>query len=191
MTTANLAEMADVLGVSLPTMREYIKRWPDLPVIERGGQGAAWQFDAPAVAAFVKAREDEEKEAREQRNASLAQMSLPDDLFAADPQTAGMSATDLGKYYRALREGDELAKSRRLTISIGEGRQHLEPAWAFLSQEMRAVPGIIGREFNLPHDLVRAWTRRVNEILRQTHPKFGIFLYGGPPPGLDDDDQAA
>ena len=58
----------DVLEVSIPTVKLMMRRHVDFPILKRGGQGRAWQFDADAVLAFVaslRARRDADLAARE------------------------------------------------------------------------------------------------------------------------------
>ncbi len=76
MTTVNLRDMAHVLGVSLPTMRDLLRRHSDLPVIHRGATGSPWEFDPQAVVAFlVEKRADAERQ-RHVRAELVGQMRL-------------------------------------------------------------------------------------------------------------------
>jgi len=45
--TANKAELAELLGLSLPTLDAMVRR--GCPVLQRGAQGREWCFDVPAV----------------------------------------------------------------------------------------------------------------------------------------------
>lgn len=43
----NRAELAEILGISLPTVNAWVKQ--KMPYVRKGGMGADWQFDTAAV----------------------------------------------------------------------------------------------------------------------------------------------
>ncbi len=43
----NRAELAEINGVSMPTIDDWVKR--GCPVVQRGGRGRAWQFNTAEV----------------------------------------------------------------------------------------------------------------------------------------------
>jgi len=47
MRTANRKEIADIMGVSLPTIDSWIKR--GCPFVTRGGKGKEWLFNITSV----------------------------------------------------------------------------------------------------------------------------------------------
>jgi phage terminase Nu1 subunit (DNA packaging protein) len=70
-------EMAAVLGVSLHDLGRYLERWPDFPVVKRGGMGREWAFDGEAVRAFLAEKEAAARLAADERRAAMAQLTLP------------------------------------------------------------------------------------------------------------------
>lgn len=51
----NKAELAEVLGISLPTVGQWVKE--GLPAVSRGGNGRAWEFDLAECVAWVRKRD--------------------------------------------------------------------------------------------------------------------------------------
>ena len=45
----NKAEICRALGISKPTLADWMARDVDFPVVARGGRGSAWKFDLPTV----------------------------------------------------------------------------------------------------------------------------------------------
>lgn len=52
----SLADMAARLEVSRETLRGWLRKWPDFPILERGTHGQRYSFDPEAVVLFVRAR---------------------------------------------------------------------------------------------------------------------------------------
>src|SRR4051794_4751712 len=74
----NKAELAQILGVSLPTLAAYIVRHGDaFPVLEKGGRGRDYWFEHDAVVEFLNARKAEDEAADTERQAALRQIALP------------------------------------------------------------------------------------------------------------------
>lgn len=46
-TIVNRAELADLFGVSLPTIDSWVRK--GCPVVERGGRGREWQFHVSEI----------------------------------------------------------------------------------------------------------------------------------------------
>ncbi|MBY0335454.1 MAG: terminase small subunit [Acetobacteraceae bacterium] len=76
-TLVNQRELAQVLGVSLPTLRDMVRRHAGFPVESRGDRGVEWKFDPDRVKAFLAAMKAEEAAAEAARHEKLAQMALP------------------------------------------------------------------------------------------------------------------
>ena len=73
----NKAEVAGILGISLPTLAAWIARYSDFPVYERGANGREWRFDAAAVRAWELSRREAEARDEAARRDLLAQFALP------------------------------------------------------------------------------------------------------------------
>jgi phage terminase Nu1 subunit (DNA packaging protein) len=75
----NKQELSDILGVSVVTVSDWIRRkyGDSFPVVSRGGNGREWSFDPDQVKAFLARVRDEAQQAEIERNAALRQYMLP------------------------------------------------------------------------------------------------------------------
>jgi phage terminase Nu1 subunit (DNA packaging protein) len=186
----NLEEMARKLGISRPTMREMITRYPDFPVLREGTNGVPWQFDPEAVIAFVQARRAEEEAGKAERSELLAQISLPDSLLAP-PEDLQITPSERLKNAQAMMKEDELRKQRQFLVATAEMRQRLSAAWTPLNQALQALPAAIGRRHNLPDDVVRAMRRYIEGQQRDLHRRLVDLLSPDiPAPPTEDNDAA-
>jgi len=48
----NMGELADIMDISVPTLRTLLKKTPDSPVVTVGANGAPWDFDVDAMHAW-------------------------------------------------------------------------------------------------------------------------------------------
>jgi phage terminase Nu1 subunit (DNA packaging protein) len=186
----NMEEMADILRISIPTLKRLMKRYPDFPVVARGSNGVPWQFDADAVIAFVRARREAEAAASAERDADLAQISLPLEE-AVPPEERALSASDRLKNAQAMLKEDEVARQRGFLVLTSEMRQRLAPAWAELGQSLQAMPATLGRRHNLPDAVVRDMRAMIAAKQREIHATLQDLLGGPPPPGEPEDAAAA
>ena len=72
----NLAELSELFGVAELTLRRWMDRDPTFPVLKRGSNGVAYQFDARAVKAWLDGNKAAREEAGEERRQELAQLQL-------------------------------------------------------------------------------------------------------------------
>jgi phage terminase Nu1 subunit (DNA packaging protein) len=183
--TVNLEEMASKLGISLTTLREWMRKHPDFPVVAEGRSGIAWQLDPEAVVAFVRSKREEEAEARAARDDQLAQISLPmEDLVP--PEERGVSASERLKMAQAMRVEDEVARQRGFLVLTSDMRTKLTEAWVPLNQFLQALPGQIGRRHNLPDGVIRDIRRLIETQQRELHRKLRELLAPDvqPPPDV-------
>jgi len=69
--TINLRKVAEVLGISQPTARAWVKK-DGFPVEKHGSPGVAYEFDAIKVAKWKAEKERQLEENRVAREAKLA-----------------------------------------------------------------------------------------------------------------------
>ena len=66
MSALNMERLSIALGVSLPTLRRWLLIYGDeFPVVRRGSNGRAYEFDLAAVSAFLDAKREARKLAAE------------------------------------------------------------------------------------------------------------------------------
>jgi len=120
----SLGELAAIPGMpSEPTLRKLIEQNADFPVISRGKNGQAYEFDLEAAVTFIKdlrRREEEQARARSEEVRQLGLQLLGDDALAADERTVGLTPTER----KAMLEEELLAT--KLAVQRGELVRKLE-----------------------------------------------------------------
>lgn len=178
----NKRELAAILGISQPTLADWIDRHADFPVVERGTNGKEWRFDAAAVAEFIRAKDEEAAREEADRRARLAQLGLPftDPGDAAAPASTDYTLDDI----KRIQLADKLRTERGFLVSVPETRQHLTASIARWNRSLHAVIRQAARDFALPDAIARALDERLAEAQRQ----FVRELRGGANLFDDDDD---
>lgn len=189
--TVNLEEMAAKLRVALSTLRDWMRRHPDFPIVAEGRSGVAWQLDPAAVIAFVQQKRAEEAASKAQRDELLAQIALPmDDLLP--PEERALTPTDRLKMAQAMLKEDEVARQRGHLVLKTDMRARLTEAWVPLTQFLQALPGQVGRRHNLPDVVVRDMRRAIETQQRELHRRLVDLLSPSTaaPPEVAEDDAA-
>ena len=107
----NRAELAEVFGVSLPTVESWVRR--SCPVGQRGGRGRAWKFNTAEVRSW---RDDDIRaQASDTANASFDQLKLR--KLAAETEQAEL---DLARAKDELVPVEQF--ERAMTKAFGEVR---------------------------------------------------------------------
>lgn len=154
----NKAELAQVLGCSLPTVSVYMNRYgDDFPVLERGGRGRDWWFDHEQVVTFLEGKWAIEAETDAERQASLRQIALPlghnggPELDAAQPPIRPADMLALMKVRRMQRE--EAYACGRL-VEAAKVSTKLEELLSCWNRELHQAVRQFGRQRGLDDDLV-------------------------------------
>ncbi|MDD2794375.1 MAG: terminase small subunit [Acidocella sp.] len=161
MVEVNLDQLSQQLQCSLPTARKLIQDYPDLPVIERGGMGKQWRFDAGAVIAFLQAKRDEELALAAQRNEALAQLTLP--ISRRDETGAEVSLDDKLKAVKLRAAEREELKESRFLVPTHEVRDALEKAFRRYGQMQNSALDRVCKAHNLPEAVKRVLEREFAE----------------------------
>lgn len=183
----NKRELAKILKCSLPTVSALVDRYADFPVERRGSNGVEWQFAADTVIAFLTTKREEEQAAavaqHRERAALLDQFRLPiDDLAPAGDATLTPQARLA--VARAKSIEDKMARESGLLVPTTEVRASLTAAIAQLNQFLAALPGTIGRRYNLPDPVIRDMRRSIEQQQRQFLAALGVLA---PPDTAPDD----
>lgn len=152
--TINKADLADkILRCSLPTLDGLLREYPDFPVVKRGSNGVAWEFDAEHVQEFLHQKREAEKRAAAERQELFKQFSLPIDDAPAEAE--GLTPAQRASLARARLLEQKIARESGFLISTAELRPKLQIAFERLAKMLDALPAQIGREFNLPDPVQR------------------------------------
>ena len=159
--TINKDQLATLLGCSLPTVTALIKRYPDIPIVERGGLGQEWKFDGPAVVAFLQARRDEQNQARAAKDEQLSQLALP--ITERDGDADKVSADERLKLARLRQLEREELKEAGFLVPTHEVRAVLERAMRRYAQIQESAVERISNTHNLPEAVRRALVREFQD----------------------------
>jgi len=137
--------MAKVLGMSARNLKIIIDADETFPVVERGGEGHPWTFDARAVLDHMIARDDAVLAKRAKEVAALARMTgisieAPGVDSGAAPQA--FSAEALRQTASTLVTVQKLKKEQQALIDAEQVRQFLSDYHQRFQQE---VLGALGR----------------------------------------------
>jgi phage terminase Nu1 subunit (DNA packaging protein) len=159
--TVNRAGLAQALGCALTTIDAMVKRWPEFPVVERGGPGRQWEFDAEAVVAFLQGKRNEEERSRAEKDEMLAQLTL----LPARRDEAGrpLSIDDEIKASKLRAIQREEMKENRFLVPTHEVRRALERALTRYVQVQESALQRVVKTHNLPEAVERALRREFEE----------------------------
>ncbi len=161
----NKRELAQVLGVSVPTINAWLDRHEGFPIVQEGTNGREWQFDAIAVRAFLDDRRAEEEREEARRQAAIAQLGLPLDDVSGEV-TSALSGKERLQELRALKAEDDLRVQRGYLVSVPETRTMLGNAIGRWNRAIHAAILQAGRDMNLPATVIRALDDRLDETQR-------------------------
>jgi len=168
MPIVNKAELASIIGVSLPTMESMIRKDADFPIVQRGSNGVAWQFDTDAVRQHMTAVRERELAAAEAREAELAQVVLPG-LDLELP--ASGKAADMLNAMRAQKLKIELEKQAGGLVWTHEVRQPLAIAVGELTRFLADLPTQATRGMGLPDEIVSEMENRIADAMLEFNTK--------------------
>lgn len=114
----NRAELAEILGISLPTVDAWVK--DKMPFVRRGGRGVEWQFDTASV---IQWREDRAKDT------AGGQLN---DIDAIEMETARV---------KLERERLKYAAEASLVVPLDQLERRLSVVFAEIRAAMRNLPG--------------------------------------------------
>ncbi|WP_419900703.1 terminase small subunit [Roseomonas sp. USHLN139] len=162
----NKSELAEILGISLPTLNDWIKKDPSFPVEVRGSNGVEWQFDPSAVLEHRQQVQQAEIEAARQRQAVIEQYRLP----LAGPVDSGSDGKFTPQQELALVRKRQLemdmAKEAGFLVESTKVRMVLRTAINQLNRSFQGLPSQVGRQFNLPEATVRAMRDHLEDYQR-------------------------
>lgn len=159
----SLQELVSLPGMpSEPTIRKLIDKHGDFPILKRGKNGDAYEFDLGAAAKFILGlREKEEEEARA-RAVEVRQFGL--DLLG--PDAAALSADQVGlsaKERRDLLEEElvaiKLAKERRDLVRKTSVEAALAEFLVWLAQRQSTFSARLAKRADVPRDVLLAVDR--------------------------------
>jgi len=172
--TLNMSELAYVIGVSLPTLRQLIQRHGDFPIERRGDKGVDYQFHIDAVRSWMERHEAEKAAAEEDRRKQLD--LLASEIYGAPPEGAGpaLSPAERKQLAEAVRAEDYNRIKRGDLLERHDVSYRLRQALAHFQKKLRQIPADLARESGIERGLRQALDnlirQRVNEAIETLLP---------------------
>lgn len=186
----SLGELAAMAGMpSEPTLRKMIAEHADFPVLARGTNGVAYEFDAELACAFVKSLREREEEKARARAAEVRQFNL--EYLGADAvvdqSSVGLSASER----KALLEEEliamKVAERRGELVRKSTVDAAIAAVFDLLSQRRRSLSARLAKRT----DLTRQQQTLLDQLLeRESHDLAEKFeemsRHGVPSAGAED-----
>ncbi len=166
----NKGELAQILGVSLPTIAAYLVRYGDeFPVLERGSRGRDYWFDREAVVDFLQSRRAADAEADADRQAAIRQFALPlghnggPELEEAEVPVRPADLLALMKVRKLQREEGYACGLLVRAADVGASLGELLRTW---SRHQHQMVQQFGRERGLADDLIADLDKALTDTQR-------------------------
>ena len=166
--TLNKAEMAKRLKVSLPTLTNWLDRWPDFPIVDRGTNGKSWRFDPHAVFDFLAERQEEEQRKSAGRDEQLERLQLQfDELFEPEDQPRSLGTVPAKEQIDIWRLRDlkrkEAERCGKLVIA-DQMQDMMATAFAMLARDTGAFLRQLARDQSWPDAVLRQAESRLKDV---------------------------
>ena len=142
----SLADLASMQGMPRePTLRKLIADHDDFPLLSRGTNGRAYEFNLADAFQFVRGLQQREEDAARAKREAVNQLTLGllgDDSLADETVSRGLSPAEQAAAYQAeimriklAREKGELVKADEMEAALGELAVWMRDALTSLSSK--------------------------------------------------------
>lgn len=166
-TVRNLSETADFFSVSVPTVKEWIKR--GCPVLEGGSNGVAYQLDLRQVGAWRREEIERADDERTRREAANRQLAL--ELFGGELlTTSGDGGQHLTpKQMRELADAQKhlmlVERERGSLVKADDMAVAISGAFKRIADRLRLIPDDLQRRHGLDADVASHVADQVDDAL--------------------------
>jgi hypothetical protein len=163
----NQTELVQIAGISAPTLRDYMRKYPEtFPIVEGGSNGRDYVFDVREVRKFLDGLEEEKRQAEAKRRAELA--DLQRDFFGEALEDEGaleLTPDQRKKLADAKHAENRLSEQQGQLVKAAEVRQAVERAFLQLRRRLEGLGQEIAKTYGLDRPARIAIDERVREIL--------------------------
>lgn len=164
----NLAHAAHFLDITETTLKRWLVQDPGLPVLRRGGNGKAYVFWAPDLAAWSKSRDERQQVSEAERRDEVSQlrMDLLGGVVTRETEQAPLSGKERKEELAAEALAIQIAKARSELVEADAMREAIEAAFLKFRNGMLALPDRIARELDLDREGRQAVDRHCRLVLK-------------------------
>jgi phage terminase Nu1 subunit (DNA packaging protein) len=160
----NKAELATILRTSLPTLDKLLRKHGDaFPVLRKGTNGVAYEFDPAAVTAFLRQIDETRIAAGQARDELMQQYTLPE---IAPPEDAALTPRDRVALAKLRQLEREEAIEAGFLVETAKVRAAVYTAFAALRRDMDAAIRQELRNAAIPDAVIRSIQARIAEAQR-------------------------
>lgn len=165
----SLGDLANMAGMpSEPTIKRMIDADPEFPVLSRGTNGRAWEFDLKAAWQYIReCQERDEANARAHREA-VAQLGfdlLGEGALVDDVQVLTLSPQEQNAALNAEYLRTKMAEKRRSLVPVSEIASGLAEDLVFISDFGRAFSGRCAKRATFSREQMNVIDQVMDEFL--------------------------
>lgn len=165
----SLGDLAAMAGMpSEPTIKRMIDADPEFPVLSRGTNGRAWEFDLQAAWQYIRScQEREEAKARAHREA-VAQLGfdlLGQGALVEDVEVLTLSPQEQNAALNAEYLRTKMAEKRRTLVPVSEIAAGLSEDLVFISDFGRAFSGRCAKRATFSREQMNVIDQVMDEFL--------------------------
>ena len=165
----NLGELSDVFKISQTTFRNYIRRYEDFPIENRGANGVPYEFDVRKVGGWLQTHEAEaeaSKTANRERVDQLRLQFLGAEL-EADPAAQRLSPKEEGDLIDARFKAIKLNREHNRILVRADFETALAEAFTACRDEVLGLVDHLARELSLDRANRNAVEAQLEAALRR------------------------
>lgn len=161
----SLAELVSLPGMpSEPTIRKLIDKHSDFPILKRGKNGDAYEFDLKVATEFIlglRAKEEEEARARAAEVQQFGFDLLGPDAVALDAGQVGLSAAERKALLEEELVAIKLAEKRGQLVRKASVEAALGTFLTWLGQRQDSFSRRLAKRVDVPREVLTAIDRLV------------------------------
>lgn len=156
----SLGELAAMPGMpSEPTIKKLIAAHGDFPILKRGTNGSAYEFDLAAAHGFILGLQRQEEEVARQRAEEVRQFGLAllgDDAASAVPESVGLTPSERLAMLQEELVAIKVAKERGELIRKASIEAALGEVVIWFAQTGRTFSSRLAKRMDLSRDQIAA-----------------------------------
>lgn len=174
----SLSELVAMPGMpSEPTLRKMIAEHSEFPVVSRGKNGVAYEFDLVEAANFVRLIRENEELAARARSEEIRQLGLEllGEQAAMDQQRVGLSPTERKVLIEEELLAIKLAKERGELVWKASVESAVGGVLSLLNQRMRSFSARLAKRMEITRDQIAVIDEMMDRDLNEMADRFEEF----------------